>query len=226
MLKWLSYPLSMTAPRPPAIPAPELTEFMSIKETGSNVQYLKCYNHTGTHLDTAAHVLEEGIGITEFRPEELVYERVRVLDLSGIEDDTVIDKEYLVPYLENGDSGEALIIRFGVENIRKEEPERFSQHCPGFCPEAAGYIHEKMPNLRMIGTDVPSIACIAHLNTTMEAHHEFFNRANTEKFLIIEEMKLYTGLTNIRRLVVSPWLVEGMNSGPCVIWADVEEDCK
>lgn len=224
MLTWLSYPLGMTAPRPPAIPAPELTEFMSIKETGANVQYLKCYNHTGTHLDTAAHVFEEGISIEEFEPEDLVYRKVLVLDFSYIAPDTVIKEEHLRSFLEEKREEEALIVRFGVEKLRRESPDDFSNHCPGFGKEAAEYIHNQMPSLRMIGTDVPSIACIAYLDETMEAHNEFFKRAGTEKFIIIEEMRLEKEVKNIQKIVVSPWLVEGMNSGPCVIWAETEED--
>ena len=224
MLTWLSYPLGMTAPRPPAIPAPELTEFMSIKETGANVQYLKCYNHTGTHLDTAAHVFEEGISIEAFEPEDLVYTKILVLDLSYISPDTVIKEEHLKPFLEGGRDEEALIVRFGVEKLRSDFPDDFSNHCPGFGEEAAGYIHRQMPNLRMIGTDVPSIACIPHLDETMEAHNEFFRRAGLEKFIIIEEMKLDKKIKSIHKLVVSPWLVEGMNSGPCVIWAEIEDE--
>lgn len=45
-----------------------------------------------------------------------------------------------------------------------------------------------------------------------------------EKFIIIEEMKLDKKIKSIHKLVVSPWLVEGMNSGPCVIWAEIEEE--
>ena len=82
-LIWLSYPMSTTAPRPPAIPAPSVSEFQSIEKDGANVQFLQCYNHTGTHLDTAAHVLPDGASIVEFAPEELVYRKIKVIDLTG-----------------------------------------------------------------------------------------------------------------------------------------------
>lgn len=221
--KWLSYPLSVTAPRPPAIPAPSITEFMSIEETGANVQFLQCYNHTGTHLDTAAHVIEGGISIAQFTPSDLIYDSIMVIDLSGTPDDTVITSENLADFLLEGSEAEALIVKFGVEGWRRNDPKRFSNHCPGFCPEAAKYIHSKMPKLRMIGTDVPSIACINSLDETMTAHNEFFLLASLEKFIIIEEMKLDSSLSDIRRMIVSPWLAEDMNSGPCVIWAENQE---
>jgi kynurenine formamidase len=123
--------------------------------------------------------------------------------------------------LEPGSDAEALLVRFGVEDWRGSDPDRFSNHCPGFSVESAVYIHQHMPRLRMIGTDVPSIACIHALDETMRAHNVFFECASMEKFLIIEEMKLDIPLHTIRRITVSPWLVEGMNSGPCVIWAEL-----
>jgi len=221
--KWLSYPLSTSSPRPPAIPAPSITEFMSIEKTGANVQFLQCYNHTGTHLDTAAHVIEGGISIAQFTPADLIFDSIMVIDLSGTLEDTVVTSEHLVAFMSENSDAEALIVKFGVEGWRQNDPKRFSNHCPGFSPKAAKYIHGKMPKLRLIGTDVPSIACINSLDETMMVHNEFFLLASLEKFIIVEEMKLDTSLSDIRRIIVSPWLAEEMNSGPCVIWAEYQE---
>ncbi|MGN1250354.1 MAG: cyclase family protein [Candidatus Spyradocola sp.] len=221
-LIWLSYPMSTTAPRPPAIPAPSVSEFQSIEKDGANVQFLQCYNHTGTHLDTAAHVLPDGASIMEFAPEELVYTKLKVIDLTGTADDTVVTPELLAPWFPETSDAEALLVRFGVEVRRKNDHARFSNHCPGFSIPAAEYIHQKMPHLRMIGTDVPSIACIHCLEETMKAHNAFFEKASTPHFIIIEEMKLDVDLSNVRTMLVSPWLHEDMNCGPCVIWAQCE----
>ena len=219
---WLSYPLSATAPRPPAIPAPALSEFMSIEKDGANVQFLQCYNHTGTHLDTAAHVLEGGAYITDFTPQELIYDKIMVIDLGHLPDDTVIAPEHLEDLIPEDSEVQALVVRFGVEGRRKEQPELFSKHCPGFGIPAAEWIHKRLPALRMIGTDVPSISCIAHLEETMLSHNAFFEKASTPHFIVIEEMKLDCSLEGLKKITVSPWLVDGMNSGPCVIWAEFD----
>lgn len=219
-IRWLSYPMSSHAPRPPAIPEPKLTEFMSIRETGANVMFLQVYNHTGSHLDTSGHVFEDGISICDFCPSDLIYNKIRVIDLSYLTDDTIVSVEHIKPFLTEGCDVDALLVRFGVEDWRKNDPSRFSNHCPGFCKETAKYIQNKMPNLRLIGTDAPSIACISFLDQTMDAHNAFFAHAHTERFIIVEEMKLDGDLENINRMIVSPWLFEGMNSGPCVIWAE------
>ncbi len=221
-LIWLSYPMSTTAPRPPAIPAPSVSEFQSIEKDGANVQFLQCYNHTGTHLDTAAHVLLNGASIVEFVPEELIYRKIKIIDLTGTADDTVVTAELLEPWFTEPSDADALLVRFGVEDRRKNDHARFSNHCPGFSIPAAEYIHQKMPQLRMIGTDVPSIACIHSLDETMKAHNAFFEKASTPHFIIIEEMKLDADLSKVQTMLVSPWLHEDMNCGPCVIWAQCE----
>jgi len=218
MYQWLSYPLGLTAPRPPAIPAPSISEYMSIEADGANVQMLQCYNHTGTHLDTAAHVLKNGTSIEDFDPEDLIYHNISVIELS-LPDDTVVTGAHIAACKDMLCGCDALIIKFGAEKARAEQHERFSSHMPGLSHDAARFILENAPRLRMIGTDSPSIACINSLTETMTVHNFFFEHARYEKFIIIEEMKLDTDLSNIRELLVSPWLVEGMNSGPCVIWA-------
>ena len=67
-----------------------------------NVMFLQVYNHTGTHLDTSGHVFEDGVSICDFQPKDLVYERIAVIDLSGLADDTVVMPEHLKPFLEKG----------------------------------------------------------------------------------------------------------------------------
>jgi hypothetical protein len=72
---WLSFPLNVEGPRPPAIPAPSLTPLMTIARDGAAVQTLCLASHTGTHLDAPRHVVEGGLSIGDFRPEEMVFSR-------------------------------------------------------------------------------------------------------------------------------------------------------
>jgi len=43
---WLSYPLAIDGPRPPAIPAPELSALYTVARDGASVQILRVANHT------------------------------------------------------------------------------------------------------------------------------------------------------------------------------------
>lgn len=212
-LRWLSYPLDKDAPRPPAIPAPSLSDFQTIARDGASVQFLQAYNHTGTHLDTSGHVIENGESITEFPPEDLVFRQPVVVDLS-LPDAAIVQPEHLRPHLERLAGADMALFRFGCAEFRAKDKQRFSTRCPGFGKPAAKLLRDSCPKLRCAGLDLPSFATIAHLDETMTAHNVFLAG---RKMLIIEEMKLELDLTHLREVRVNPWLVVGMNSGPCTV---------
>lgn len=221
-LIYLSHPLSMEAPRPPAIPAPELTEFMNIERDGASVHRLAIYSHVGTHLDTAAHVIEGGRHITQYAPEELVFRRPVLVDLR-VPDDTVIAPEHFAPYMERLQEADFLILRLGLEEVRAREHERFSRHSPGLEPETGRFLVNSLPKLRGFGMDAPSLAAICELDRTMTVHQEMLS-ARDGRFLVVEEMKLDALSESPRALSLHPWLVEGMHSGPCSVTALVETE--
>lgn len=217
---WLSYPLDLDGPRPPAIPAPELTDLYTVAEDGANVQILRLANHTGTHLDTPRHVIDGGAKITEFTPEELIFTRPLVVDLS-LDDAETVMPEHLQPHAVALGLADLAMFRFGRGQVRRTDPQRFGNQSPGFGVESARWLSRTCPQLRAMGLDVPSVATIAHLDETMQAHNELLAGPGS-RFLIIEEMNLDQDLTGLREVRVSPWLVEGMDSGPCSIVAELD----
>ena len=214
-LLWLSHPLDPAAPRPPAIPAPELSWFLTVEKDGANVQMLRLANHTGTHLDSPRHVISDGAAIADFPPEELIYSRPVVIDLQA-EDGEIVGPEKIEPHAGALAGADLALFRFGSEKFRMSEPGRFSTHCPGFGIPAGRWLREKFPRLHALGMDVPSVATIAHLDETMAVHHALLGGVG-RKFIIIEEMHLAADLSGLREVRVSPWLVKGMDSGPCTI---------
>jgi kynurenine formamidase len=212
---WLSYPLDIHGPRPPAIPAPELTPLYTIAQDGASVQTLRVANHTGTHLDTPCHVIEGGVQITEFTPDELIFTRPVVIALP-LADTEIVRPERLVPHAAALASADIALFRFGYGEVRARDPARYSARCPGFGIESARRLREIAPGLRAMGMDVPSVATIAHLEDTMRCHNMLLDGAG-RRFLIIEEMNLDGDLTRLREIRVNPWLVCGMDSGPCTV---------
>ncbi len=217
---WLSYPLGLDDPRPPAIPAPSLVPLYTVEKDGANVQTLQLASHTGTHLDAPRHVIRDGLCISEWTPEELLFNRPIVVDLP-LPDAAIAGPDHLKPLLSRIQSADLALFRFGYGKVRREDPARFSSRCPGFGVEGGRWLRNNAPNLRAIGTDVPSVACIASLEQTMPAHHELLGGPG-RRFLIIEDMDLDQDLTTLREVRVCPWLVRGMDSGPCSIigWVD------
>src|SRR5439155_22575819 len=80
-LVWLSHRLGIDDPRPPAIPAPQVSDLYTIEKDGANVQILRLASHTATHLDSPRQVIPDGLVIGDFGPQELVFTRPVVVDL-------------------------------------------------------------------------------------------------------------------------------------------------
>lgn len=217
---WLSFPLGISDPRPPAIPTPELLPFMSIENDGANVHILRTPNHVGTHVDAPRHVIERGLSITDFQPSEFIFTTPVVVDLKLSDGEVVMPKQ-LAPWENILRDADLALFRFGYESLRWNEPRRFSTRCPGFGNKSARWIRESCPNLRAMGMDVPSLACIADLNNTMTSHNELL-RGEGRRFLVIEEMHLDQDLSGLKEVRVSPWLVWGMDSGPCSVVGVIE----
>jgi kynurenine formamidase len=214
-LVWLSYPLDMGDPRPPAIPAPTLTPLYTVEKDGANVQILRVANHTGTHVDAPRHVIEDGLCLTDFAPEEFLFWRPCVIDLP-LPDATIVQPEHLTPFAKALEDVDLALFRFGYGAVRRAEPERYSARCPGFGVASGRWLRDNAPGLRAIGMDVPSVACIAFLEETMTCHNELLSGAG-RRFLIIEDMNLEQDLTGLREVRLNPWLVNGMDSGPCSV---------
>ena len=212
---WLSYPLDLAGPRPPAIPAPALVDLYTVDQDGAGVQTLTVASHTGTHLDTSAHIMNGGTFITDFTPESLVFHRPVVIDLN-LWDQQTVQPSHLAPFVSLIEMADIVLFRFGYGKVRQNDPARFSSCCPGFGQEAARWLLDCSDTLRAIGMDVPSFACIADLENTMAAHNVLLERPNCS-FLILEEMNLNNDLAGLVEVRVNPWMVVGMHSGPCTI---------
>jgi arylformamidase len=212
---WLSYPLDVDGPRPPAIPAPELSDLYTVAKDGASVQIIRVASHTGTHLDSPCHVVEGAVRITEFAPEELIFTRPVVVDLN-LRDGEIVQPAHLEPHAKALADADIALFRFGYGDVRQADPKRFSTQCPGFGMESARWIRKYCPRLRAMGMDVPSVATIAHLDETMQCHNVLL-AGQGRRFLIIEEMRLDGDLTGFREVRINPWLVKSMDSGPCTI---------
>lgn len=212
---WLSYPLDPAGPRPPAIPAPTLVDLYTVDVDDASVQTLTVASHTGTHLDTSAHIMDGGVFITDFTPDSLVFQHPVVIDLK-LQDKQTVHPSHLEPLAPLIETADIVLFRFGYGEVRKNDPARFSSCCPGFGKEAAQWLLDHSDSLRAIGMDVPSFACIADLENTMAAHNVLLERPNCT-FLILEEMNLNDDLTGLAEVRINPWMVLGMHSGPCTI---------
>jgi kynurenine formamidase len=213
---FLSYPLSMETPTPPAIPKMELSPFLSLeKGDEANVTLVKVVTHTGTHVDAPRHVTPQGLSISDFRPGELVFEQPVVLDLP-LEDDVLVMPFHLEGLVRGLSDADLVMFRFGYGEVRESDPKRYSSHCPGFGVESARYLLEKFPRMRALGMDVPSLSCIKFLDRTMKAHNVLLE-GEGRRFLVIEDMNLDQDLDGLTAVIVAPLWISGADGGPATI---------
>jgi arylformamidase len=213
---FLSHPLSMDTPTPPAIPRMELSPFMSLdRGDDANVTLIKVVTHTGTHVDAPRHVTPRGLALSDFLPGELVFDRPVVLDLP-LEDDVLVMPSHLEGLARGHSDADLVIVRFGYATVRASDPKRYSSHCPGFGVESAAYLLEKFPRMRALGMDVPSLSCIRFLDRTMKAHNVLLE-GEGRRFLVIEDMKLDMDLAGLASVVLAPLWISGADGGPATI---------
>lgn len=210
------------SPSPPAIPAIEINPFLSLAQgDDANVSMIKLTSHTGTHLDVPAHVVEGGLTIDQFSPEEFVFDRPVVVDFQ-LGDGEVVEPHHLESILGLAKEADLLLCRFGYGPIRHSDPARYSLKCPGFGVASAECLVANLPNLQAIGMDVPSLACIEYLDETMAAHNVLLG-GEGRRFLVIEDMNLDHGLTNLKSVWVAPLLVAGLDGAPCTVIGVLEK---
>jgi arylformamidase len=214
---FMSYPLSVDGPNPPAIPKPEFTPFMSLaKGDDANVTTIKLVSHVGTHVDAPCHVIPDGITITEYKADEFVFSRPVLIELP-LADNTLVMPEHLKPFVKKGQQADLLLFRFGYGPVRRSEPGRYSGNCPGFGAESARFLLESFPRLRAVGMDVPSLSCIAYLDKTMKAHNILL-AGNRGRFLVIEDMNLEQDLSRLKTVLVAPLLIQRLDGGPATVF--------
>jgi kynurenine formamidase len=212
---FLGFPLVENAPSPPAIPTVELSPFMSMPADEANVTLIKLTSHTGTHLDTPGHVIQDGLRLTDFQPADFIFDHPIVLDLP-LGDGAIVQPQQLAPFVDQGQAADLLLFRFGYGPVRRVDPRRFSTQAPGFGVESAAFLREKFPRLRALGMDVPSLSTIASLETTFQAHHALLGGAG-RRFLVIEDMNLEQDLSGLSAVIVAPLLVDRIDGGPCTV---------
>jgi arylformamidase len=218
---FLGYPLQIDTPTPPAIPPIELAPLLSLNHgDGANVTMIRAATHTGTHVDAPSHVERDGITISDFRPDELIFSHPVVIDLT-LADRQVIQPEVLKPFLPEMSQADLILFRFGYSKIRQADPGRYSSQCPGFGVESAQFLRDNLPEARAIGMDVPSLACIAELDRTMAAHNVLLE-GKGRRFLVIEDMKLDEDLTELEEVIIAPWWIGGLDGGPCIVFGKLK----
>ncbi|MCC7342065.1 MAG: cyclase family protein [Bryobacterales bacterium] len=225
MLIKLSYNLSEHTPFYASLPKPQLRQIYDLeKGDACNSFYLTTSNHCGTHVDAPRHFNPQGRSITDYDLAEFVFDRPTVADMP-LRDRELVTPSHLEPALAQvPPTANMLLLRTGF-GAHREDERRYIDQGPGFGPEAAEFLMSRFPSLRAIAMDFPSVSALAHEEAGAEAHRVFLGCGAYSKrpILLVEDANLPEGLPPLKRVFIMPWLVDGLDSAPCTMYAEVGE---
>ena len=219
----LSFRLSAAAPAPGARTPLSLRVDESIEQGHlGNTFYYTAWNHAGTHIDAPAHMLRAGKPITDFQIHDFIFEHPCVVDVPK-GDSQLITSVDLQPYEGGIAKCDLLLLRTGFTRYRATDPVRYRDQNSGLSTEVAHYLSStRFPLLRAIGIDTISMAATAHVLEGVQAHKNLFAREDGSSVFLIEDVDLTSDLTQLQRVFVVPLFIEGLDSSPCTIIAEIE----
>ena len=171
-------------------------------------------NHLGTHVDVPKHFFNAGKTITEFQPEDWVFNNVQIIDVP-CNKATLINREHLEnTILENID---LLLIRTGYEAFRLKD--KYWNDNPGLSPELGLWLRENFQSIRAIGFDFISLTSWKFRDIGKEAHRVFLDPdGNNQPIRIIEDISLANIDNEISVIIIAPIFINNSNGSPVTIF--------
>jgi kynurenine formamidase len=221
----LSHALSVSTPTPGGRPPLRIETDESLDQgLPGNTCYYTAWNHAGTHVDAPAHMLAGGRTILEVCINDLIYDRPLIVDVPK-EDDQLVTPADLRSYEKAIAESDLLLLRTGFAQYRDSDPVRYRDRNPGLSVDAARYLNAtRFPLLLAVGIDTISMAAASHVAEGVEAHKILFAREDGSSILLLEDMRLAPDLERLTRVFVVPLFIEGLDSSPCTIVAEIDVD--
>jgi arylformamidase len=222
MFNLLSFTLTENAPAPGGRAALhiQVDETLDMGKPG-NTYYYTAWNHAGTHMDAPGHMLAGGHVATDVDINDLVFTHVVSVDVPKGDDDLVMAKD-MEPYASRLADCDLLLLRTGFTQFRSTAPLRYRDHNPGLSVDVAEYLAgPRFPQLRAIGIDAISMAAAAKVEEGIAAHKILFSGRHKSPIYLIEDMNVPASLNDVRRVIVVPLYIMGLDSCPCTILAEL-----
>ncbi|HCY85604.1 MAG TPA: hypothetical protein DHV36_10765 [Desulfobacteraceae bacterium] len=175
-------------------------------------------NHIGTHIDAPRHFCRDGAVLDTYPADFWCCRKVFLLDVADVAPGEIIGTSRLALDEVPADT-ELLLMRTGIEKRRSDMV--YMMENPGFSPDLAAALRDKLPLLRMIGFDGISLSSFASRPLGRKAHKAFLD--HDRPILIIEDMALADALpeNGIREAMVCPLRVRDSDAAPCTVIARI-----
>jgi len=184
----------------------------------SNSYVALIHSHNGTHLDVPFHFFEDGKKLTDYSVRELIFTRVKIVEVEGVQNNYLNIDDLQLTLLEK--ETEVLIIKVHYcSNVGKNEGKTVKN--VGLSAEAAQFIRDKT-KLKLIGTDSISISHPENPKEGMQAHRILLStNVKSEPVLILEDMEVPIDIKEIERLFICPLWGLFPDGGPCSVIAEL-----
>ena len=149
----------------PGTPAPSFSATRTLTMNGARETLLQMGSHTGTHMDAPRHILREGSSLDQLPPSQFCG-RAAVLDVSGLEEGSVITADFLKA--QNGEllNSDYVLLYTGWEK-KWRTPAFLEERYPVLDEDAARYLVSC--GLKGVGVDCISVDPID--SESYPAHH-------------------------------------------------------
>ncbi len=191
----------------------------SIKEgeTANSFSLYFSTNHIGTHIDFPFHFYNNGKKIMDVDTNYWIYNNIGIIDIHcspnyiiGVDD---------IAKFELDKNIEILFIRTDFERYRGTEI--YWKNNPGIEPKVADYFRSNFPKLRTIGFDFISLTSFQNRELGKKSHLAFLNES--KGFIsIVEDVKLSNYKNELMKVIVMPFLLEGVDSVPVTVMGKIE----
>lgn len=215
----LSYMLEETSPVHIGLKELKLVHNNQIVENGYNTYLINVENHSGTHVDAPGHFMEEGKIISDYSPDELVFNNPIIVDIPKGQNELI--KIWDISKIDFKDT-DCILFNTGFGKFRESDRKKYLTQNPGISPEVIYFIRKNLKNVRCIGIDCVSMSSYQNPESGEEAHLNAFekNVEFGEPLLLIEDMKLdLVKNEDLESIIVVPWHIKGIDSAPCTVLA-------
>ena len=185
----------------------------------TNVYRFTMESHWGTHIDAPRHFFNNGKCIDDYPCETWFFKAPQVIDIV-LKPAEILN---IGKWIKNiNPLCDILIFRSGWSALRKHRKYVFKN--PGIHPELAIYLRKNYHNLRAIGIDWLSISSIKNRELGREAHRAFLgSKGGGKPVLIVEDMRIASKLSGLRKIIISPIVVSGIDSAPCTVIGEFDD---
>jgi kynurenine formamidase len=148
-----------------------------------NTSILSLPSHSGTHVDAPFHFLPDGRRISDFAPEEWVFQCPKVINIPSILGQMIRPTDIQEDISEE-DNIDLVLLKTGFERHRVKPI--YWQNGPGISIEVAERLIESFPKMRAIGMDCISVSSLNDRNQGRRVHQLFLQTG----LRIFEDMSL------------------------------------